>query len=409
MGGNGRRLGPDMGQADADAKKSGWSIHLPFHRIRHFSGVIEPQRLNAKFNYWIFELMETTNSTFTSLLKQGIRIHLTFLLGLMLLTVAIILQSPDNKRVAPKALLVYVLMVMCVYAGRWLSRQLFKKWKPRTLILLFCFFLCLFAVAGIFGVACFLGFKDGDDVSGLVVITTLLVILFMFVGGITAITRMVTRQQIRESKVLQYQAETELNLLTSKLSPHFLFNTLHNLYGLSRQDHTRVPDLLLKLSDLLSYTLYSSGEPFVKLSQEVDCVQNFVALERIRIGNRLVLEVNFRGYDPASTIAPMILIVFVENAFKHTKNTLSGPIKITMKLWTEAGFTHFEIENTFGSFPDEAGTLDKTGVSGKPSGMGLATTIKRLDLLYGKGCQLEHGRIDDRYVVKLKTPMHAAH
>jgi two-component system LytT family sensor kinase len=351
-------------------------------------------------------MMETTNSRFTSLLKQGIRIHLTFLLGLMLLVAVITLQSPDTKRVAPKALLVYVLIVMCVYAGRWLSRQLFKKWKPRTLILLFCFFLCLFCVAGIFGMAHFLGYKDGEDVSGLVVITTLLIILFMFVGGI--ITRMATRQQINQSKILQYQAETELNLLTSKLSPHFLFNTLHNLYGLSLQDHTKVPDLLLKLSDLLSYTLYSSGEPFVKLSQEVDCIQNFVALERIRIGDRLVLEVDFRDDDAASMIAPMILIVFVENAFKHARNTLSGPIKVAMRLWTEGGLTHFEIENTFRSLPD-ARSLKDIGLQEKPSGMGLPTTIKRLDLLYDVGYQLEHGRMDDRYVVKLKIPMDAAH
>lgn len=353
--------------------------------------------------------METTKGTLSGLLKQGVKIHLTFLLGLMLLTVVITVQSPDYKRVTPKALLVYVLIVMCVYSGRWLSRQLFKKWKPRTLIFLFCFFLCLFSVIGIFGMAYFLGYKDGADVSGLVVITTLLVILFMFVGGIIAITRMLMRQQINESKILQYQAETELNLLTSKLSPHFLFNTLHNLYGLSLQDHTKVPDLLLKLSELLSYTLYSSSEPFVKLSQEVDCIQNFVSLERIRIGKRLVFDANLRGYDSTSTIAPMILIVFVENAFKHAKNTVSGPIKVAMKLWTEGSFTHFEIENTFQPFPDKVGALDKTEVSEKPSGVGLSTTIKRLDLLYGDSYKLEHGQMDDRYIVKLKTPMHVAH
>lgn len=353
--------------------------------------------------------MEMTNSTFTRLIKQGIRIHLTFLLGLMLLVAVITLQSPSNKKIAPKALLVYVLIVICVYGGRWLSRQLFKQWKPRTLILLFCFFLCLFSVVGIFGMAYFLGYKDGADVSGLVVITTLLVILFMFTGGIIAITRMLTRQQIKESKILQYKAETELDLLTSRLSPHFLFNTLNNLYGLSLQDHTKVPDLLLKLSDLLSYTLYSSKEPFVKLSEEVDCIQNFVALERIRIGNRLVFDVSFSGYDLRSMIAPMILIVFVENAFKHAKNTLSGPIKVVMKLWTEGGLIHFEVENTFKTLPDEVRTLDKINVSHKPSGIGLSTTIKRLDLLYGDRYQLEHGRMDDRYVVKLKTPMHAAY
>ncbi len=324
-----------------------------------------------------------------------------FLSGLFLILAVITIQSPDYKQVAPKAILVYLLMVACLYSGRWLGKQSPKKIRWVFLVLLFCLLTSFFSLIGIFGMAYLLGYKDGADVSGYVVITTLLVILHLFAGAIIAIIRMLTRQQINESRILQYQAETELNLLTSKLSPHFLFNTLNNLYGLSREEHTKVPELLLKLSNLLSYTLYSSDEPFVKLKEEVDCIQNFIALEKIRIGSRLVLEVNIGTYDPTINIAPMVLIVFVENAFKHAKSAVYGPINIFLKLWTDVDFLHFEIENTM--------TAQSEISEDKPSGIGLATTIKRLDLLYGKAYHLEHGGKDSRYFVKLKTPVNAAY
>jgi two-component system LytT family sensor kinase len=345
--------------------------------------------------------MEIEKDAVSMIFKQGTKIHVLFLLGLFIIAMVITLQSPDPGQVTPKAILVYLLMVACVYSGRWLGKQFPGKKSWLFLVLIFCFLTCSLSLAGIFGMAYFLGYKDGADLSALVVITTLLVMLHVFAGAIITVVRMLTRQQIKESRILQYQAETELNLLTSRLSPHFLFNTLNNLYGLSREDHTKVPELLLKLSGLLSYTLYSSDEPSVRLKEEVDCIQNFISLERIRIGNRLLLDVNIGGYDPSINIAPMILIVFVENAFKHAKNAVRGPIQITLRLWTDADFVHFELENTSAG---QSAVFDS-----RSSGMGLMTTIKRLDLLYNDAYELNHGARDGRYVVKLKIPVHAAY
>lgn len=345
--------------------------------------------------------MEKRKDVFTDIFKQGIKIHILFLLVLFLIAVVITLQSPYYKQLVPKALLVYFLMIACVYSGRWLSKQFLKQKSWFFLITFLCLLTIFFSATGIFGMAYLLGYRDGEDISGLLVITTLLVMLHIFAGAIIAIARMLTRQQIEEIRMLQYQAETELTMLTNKLSPHFLFNTLNNLYGLSREDHTKVPELLLKLSDLLSYALYSSDEPYVKLKDEVAYLQNFIALEKIRIGKRLDLDVQIAAYDPAISIAPMVLIVFVENAFKHVKSTLTGPLQVAIKLWTGAGDVYFEIENTAA---EQSAVFDD-----KPSGMGLATTIKRLDLLYRDAYQLEHGRKDNRYFVKLKTPIHATH
>lgn len=344
--------------------------------------------------------MDALKNVITNIFKQGIKVHLVFLSGLFLIAVVVTLQSPGYKQVGPKALFACLLMVACIYSGRWLSRQFLKNNSWLFLILFFCLLTGILSAAGIFSMAFLLGYKDGSDVSGLVVITTLLVIIHVFAGAVIATTRMLTRQQIRESRVLQYQAETELNLLTSKLSPHFLFNTLNNLYGLSREDHTKVPDLLLKLSDLLSYALYSSGEAFVKLEEEVAYILNFIALEKIRIGSRLVLDVNIAAYDPNISIAPMVLIVFVENAFKHAKNTVNGPIQIALKLWTDAGHVYFEIENTT--------ALETVVFNDKTSGIGIATTVKRLDLLYGDVYRLAYGERNNCYFVKLRTPINAA-
>ncbi len=336
-----------------------------------------------------------------NLFKQGRRIHIVFLAGLFLVTLIITIQSASYKQVAPKALLVYLLTIGCIYSGRWLTQQFLVKKRWALLISLFCLFVCLFSAAGIFAMAYLLGLRDGTDLTGLVVTVPLLVILVLFAGLLISITRIVIRQQIRESKILQYQSETELNLLTSKLSPHFLFNTLNNLYGLSRTDHDKVPGLLLKLSDLLDYALYSSDEPFVKLKEEVDYVLNFIELEKIRISDRLVLNIDIISFDITIKIAPMVLIVFVENAFKHAKNTLTGQVHISMRLWVESTWIHFEIENSIADQP--------ALVEDKKTGLGITTTIKRLDLLYGKIYSLEHGRKGKSYFVNLKIPKNATH
>lgn len=333
------------------------------------------------------------------LFKQGALLHTVFIAGLLLITGFITLQSPYYKQVWPKGLVAFLLLVACIYTGRWLTQQFLVKNKWVYLVLLFCISIIVLSLAGIFSMAWLMRIKDGSDISALIVLIPLLITLIIFAGGFIAITRIVIRQQIKEISILQYQSKTQLNLLTSKLSPHFLFNTLNNLYGLSRNDHKKVPDLLLKLSDLLSYTLYSSDKPLVSLKEEVAYIQNFIALERIRIGDRLELQLQIATFENSIYIAPMVLIVFIENAFKHAKNMSSKKIQVSIKIEVTGHCIHFEIENS----KDQAKPSHD-----KSSGLGIATTIQRLDLIYGDNYILKYGEKEKIYFVNLKIPQNAA-
>lgn len=329
-----------------------------------------------------------------NLFNKGFKIHLYFLVTLLLITVIITLQSQYDKEITPRAILVYFLVVCCIYNGRWLTQQFLIKNRWFYLILLSSITITVFSVVGVISMMYLLGYREESDISAFVVITPLLVMLTMFGGGLIAITRIVIQQQINEVKILQIQMETELHLLASRLSPHFLFNTLNNLYGLSIDEHQKVPGLLLKLSALLSYSLYSSNETFVKLEDELDYIKNFIELEKIRVSDRLVLNLDINDIDGSLKIAPMVLIVFVENAFKHAKHTLNKHVHIDIRIWVKQQTLHLMINNNCSEEQIDLKELN--------SGIGIATTIKRLDLLYGKRYHLKYGKVNSNYCVNLE-------
>ncbi len=204
--------------------------------------------------------------------------------------------------------------------------------------------------------------------------------LFVLSADIAAtitLTRSRAKENIRLAERALSQSKTELQLLQSQLSPHFLFNTLNNLYGLSMSDHKKIPALLLKLSELLRYTVYDAKELFVPLENEINYLENYIAFEKIRLGNRLSLSYSLQSVKGSSmAIAPMLLIVFVENAFKHSKNSDSENVIIDMNLKVVDNAIHFFITNSFKPVP--------TGIIANKtqSGFGLDSVRKRLDLLY---------------------------
>ena len=173
-------------------------------------------------------------------------------------------------------------------------------------------------------------------------VTILFVVgLFFSLGLFFSITRTTILRQLKEALIVQEQKDSELRLLKSQLGPHFLFNVLNNLYGLSLKCDDKVPNMILKLSGLLRYSLYDTSDHFVSLQSELDCIENYIELEKMRIGTRLALELNLSGEKTADVlIAPMLLMVFIENAFKHSTNTKqrSVIIKIDFRLidvWME--------------------------------------------------------------------------
>ncbi|WP_299217225.1 histidine kinase [uncultured Aquimarina sp.] len=194
----------------------------------------------------------------------------------------------------------------------------------------------------------------------------------------------------------QEEKEAELKLLKAQLNPHFLFNTLNNLYGLSVVKSEKLPDLMLKLSDLLRYSLYETKEMFVPLEKEIKYLENYISLEKIRLEDKADIQLNISGNISSTVIAPMLLIVFVENAFKHLGVLESVKSKVLVDVRVGESSLVFQCVNTTDSLDIKHNDLEK----GK-SGIGLKNARKRLDLIYPEKYQLEIAEQEDSYQVAL--------
>jgi hypothetical protein len=222
------------------------------------------------------------------------------------------------------------------------------------------------------------------------------ILLSMLLAILVNLGRISVQYQIQKANVSTEQMKGELQLLQSQLSPHFLFNTLNNLYGLSITQHEKVPPLLLKLSDLLRYSVYDVREMYVPLNSELEYVNNYIAFEKIRIGDRLHLTTSFQPINSeAIKIAPMLLITFIENAFKHAKNTADSAVYIDIDLKTWGDRILFSVKNSYTSGNDLSGL-------NKNSGLGLTNAKKRLELLYPNEHELNLAAEGDVYTVMLQ-------
>ncbi|MEJ2902336.1 histidine kinase [Pedobacter panaciterrae] len=225
-------------------------------------------------------------------------------------------------------------------------------------------------------------------------------LISLALGALIKIVHAISENQLRAAKTMAAHSKSELHLLQSQLSPHFLFNTLNNMYGLSITDHEKIPALLLKLSELLRYSVYDATEIYVPLKDEVAYVNNYIDFEKIRIGDRLVLTTEIEeAIVPEIKIAPMLLIVFIENAFKHSKNTIDEKIYIDIKLKTWGNSILFSVKNSYGKEENVQPTLNKN------SGFGLDNVSKRLNLLYTGEHELNIKKDNSFYNVILHLKM----
>uniref|UniRef100_UPI0032169B23 sensor histidine kinase n=1 Tax=uncultured Draconibacterium sp. TaxID=1573823 RepID=UPI0032169B23 len=168
--------------------------------------------------------------------------------------------------------------------------------------------------------------------------------------------------------------EAELKLLKAQIHPHFLFNTLNNLYGLTLEKSNDAPDLVLRLSGILDYILYRCNEKSVLLSDELDNLKNYIEIEKIRYSEKLKLIVDFHAETDNLQIAPLILLPFVENAFKHGVSNYPGIATVNTKVARIENTLIFKIENSKNPV--------KSPHANHSKGIGLQNARKRLDLIY---------------------------
>ena len=197
-----------------------------------------------------------------------------------------------------------------------------------------------------------------------------------------------------QQKILETQLqvkEQELMYLKKQIHPHFLFNTLNTIYGFAIRNATETPDLILKLSNLLDYILYQVAKPKVTLIDEVAHIKEYISLEEIRFRDSLKVDFSCTPIEETLEVGPMLLIPFVENAFKHGV-LMDGVLHIVIDISSDADSFEFKIKNSF--VPDKTAFRPEKGI-------GLENFRKRLDLLYPDTYELEINTNENWFFVRL--------
>lgn len=199
------------------------------------------------------------------------------------------------------------------------------------------------------------------------------------------------------AKIEKQKLQAELNTLKGQLNPHFLFNSLNNIYSLALIKSDKVPELILKLSDLMRHIIYESKENFISLDKEIEFVDNFIALQQIRISEDTRLVYEKKGEIPDARIVPLLFEPFIDNAFKHGMPGNDNEDFITISFVFENDDLYFSIKNNYS---------DEEKWNKKNSGIGIQNVKQRLALLYKRNeYKLDIRKDNHIYAVSLKLKL----
>jgi sensor histidine kinase YesM len=189
-----------------------------------------------------------------------------------------------------------------------------------------------------------------------------------------------------EQELIREKLQSELNFLRAQTNPHFLFNTLNNLFVLARKKSDKTADAIMMLSKIMRFVLYECRQPRISVMDEARVIQDYIELEKLRYNDRLTVDYQEDTDNPHTPIAPLLLLPFVENSFKHGASGTTGKVVISIDIFLRNNHLTFKVKNTVDS------DADSNGVSG---GIGLRNVQRQLDLLYAGHYQLQTGRVQD--------------
>lgn len=199
----------------------------------------------------------------------------------------------------------------------------------------------------------------------------------------------------RAENLEKERLQTELNFLKSQIQPHFFFNTLNNLYALTLEKSDIASSVVLKLSDIMQYVLYDVKEPLVKLFDEINYIQNYLEIERLRFNDTIKITTNIIGNIEHIKIPPLLFLPFIENCFKHgIKNNNQTEVIISFENKNNKWLL-FKVKNTFNE-------LNKPQTK---HGIGIKNVTRRLELLYKQNFKLNFKVENNQYKVQLKIPI----
>lgn len=219
-----------------------------------------------------------------------------------------------------------------------------------------------------------------------------------FMVGIAMAIKLIKKwfdQQKEKFEFEKKSLESELNLLRAQIHPHFLFNTMNNLYSLSLGQSNKTSEGIAKVSDLLQAVLYDCNEVYIDLEKEITFIQNYIDLQRLRYDEQLTLDFRIEGNYQGLKVAPMLFITYIENCFKHGSSNDPDHSWITVLFRIQDKQIFFKAEN---SKPKQTSGAIKTQLGG----IGLENVKKRLDILYKDNYKLNVCESKEMYGVEIE-------
>jgi two-component system sensor histidine kinase AlgZ len=203
--------------------------------------------------------------------------------------------------------------------------------------------------------------------------------------------------EARKKEIENEKLTAELGFLKEQINPHFLFNTLNNLYYLAYTKSENTTEVIAKLSQMMRYMIYESNHPQVPMSKEIEYMQNYIGLERLRLNNQIPINFEVTGDAANAKIAPLILITFLENAFKHgvDANKEESWVKVAIRLTGNS--CSYTVENSK--------RLNGHVIHTEKSGIGLRNVMRRLELSYPGNFDIKVDDNADRYKVELQLKL----
>jgi sensor histidine kinase YesM len=272
-------------------------------------------------------------------------------------------------------LLYAVLLIALILVFSWLNYMFFQSWSSSLLPTYF--FISYFSLAEV-------------------------ALFFVIYTGLTSLIKLskswfsVNELQRRLLQSEKEKVQMELKALRAQVNPHFFFNTLNSIYSMTLEKDERLPNTVLQLSDLMRYFLYESKGELVPLQKEIAVLQDYISLQRLRSRETLETITDIQGNTNGFQIAPLLLITFVENAFKHGAKGNTGQTFVHLALKIEDSTLNFRLENNMGTAEE---------ITTEHKGVGLENVKRRLQLLYPGKYRLQTGKEENSFVVQLYLEM----
>lgn len=224
--------------------------------------------------------------------------------------------------------------------------------------------------------------------------TITLLIAFLF-GALIRVALNYSVLLKQKDELVNRQVAAELNLLKAQVQPHFLFNTLNNIYSLAQSGSKQTPDMIAKLSELMRYFIDDSPKDKVPLTTELEFINNYLELEQIRMLHPLKVNIQVDGNISDVKVAPMLLMPFIENVFKHGVDKTEKKNSLQADLCVKDGKLNYKVVNTLHG--ENGDCISK--------GFGLVNLRKRLELLYPGTFKLNTEKHDHQFVAELQIPV----